>query len=97
MIKYIITLLIGLGLGFILTSATNNSKSDYFILEQDCKIADIGSLNKGVKLKYIESTSEGITRYCLYLNTKGIELSPVEDDKAELIIPYFLFAEDQDN
>jgi hypothetical protein len=91
MIKYIALLILGLGLGYFLSKANKEESSKYFVLEEDCVIADIGTLKKGAKLKYVESTSEGITRYSLYLNTKGIKLTPYEDKRKYLIIPYFLF------
>lgn len=95
MIKYIFTLIIGLVIGYFLTSTYKKENFGYDILEEDCVIANVGALKKGTKLKYLESTDEGITRYILYLNTKGIEMSPHDDEYKDLIIPYFLFSEEQ--
>ncbi|MBO6518332.1 MAG: hypothetical protein JJ975_17490 [Bacteroidia bacterium] len=92
-------LILGIALGILLTLTTGFfiKKKTYFVLEEDCVIAGIGTLKKGAILKYVESTNEGITRYSLYLNTKGLRLTPYEENKKNLVIPYFLFSSEENN
>jgi hypothetical protein len=62
----------------------------YVQLTADYAIADVGTLNKGTVLKVDEGMSEGFTRYILYLNLKGDNVTVYKTEHPDEIIPYWL-------
>ncbi|KXX69453.1 hypothetical protein AVL50_19065 [Flammeovirga sp. SJP92] len=71
---------------------------DYFLtdysyveLQSDYKIANVGLLEKGAKLKIEKGFSEGFSRYSLFLNLHDGEITKmIGQDKKRVEIPYWL-------
>lgn len=62
--------------------------SPYFVLNKDYNVGELGILKKGTKLKFDKGMSEGFSRFILYLNIKGGDIS--KELETDVIIPYWL-------
>lgn len=60
----------------------------YFVLNRDYNVGELGLLKKGTKLKFDKGMSEGFSRFILYLNIKGGDIS--KEKETDVIIPYWL-------
>lgn len=60
----------------------------YFILNKDYKVGELGLLKKGTKIKFDKGMSEGFSRFILYINIKGGDIS--KEKETDIIIPYWL-------
>ena len=91
--KRIYIYIIGLISGIILMISLDFILTDYSYVElqSDYKIANIGLLEKGAKLKIEKGFSEGFTRYSLFLNLHDGEITKmISLDKKRVEIPYWL-------
>jgi hypothetical protein len=75
---------------FYLKKEHNNHNKQYFILDQDYKIAESGYLKKGTKVKFEKGMDEGFNRYILYLNMKGNNFIKDTIETYD-IVPYWLY------
>ncbi|MCX6148495.1 MAG: hypothetical protein NTW25_14775 [Candidatus Kapabacteria bacterium] len=60
----------------------------YFVLNKDFNVGELGLLKKGTKIKFDKGMSEGFSRFILYLNIKGGDIS--KENETDVIIPYWL-------
>lgn len=92
----ILGIVLGVSIGFYLW---NIEYPKYVELKEDVIISGIGEIKKGTVLKVDEEMNEGFTRYILYLNNKGIEVSEYKSDKENmnLVIPYWLVKPKQES
>lgn len=60
----------------------------YFILNKDYNVGELSFLKKGTKIKFDQGMNEGFSRFILYLNIKGGDISKVKE--TDVIIPYWL-------
>ncbi|MBU2554485.1 MAG: hypothetical protein KKF98_08515 [Bacteroidetes bacterium] len=69
----------------------NNSENEYYKLESDYCIDNVGVLKIGTLLKTDKGMSEGFTRYILYLNiSDGEVLENYPTKEKNMIMPYWL-------
>lgn len=91
--KRIYIYITGLISGIILMILLDFIVTDYSYVElqSDYKIANIGQLEKGAKLKIEKGFSEGFTQYSLLLNLHdGEKTEMISLDKKRVEIPYWL-------
>lgn len=92
--------LLGFILGLVVIIVLNNnnlnsSENEYYKLENDYCIDNIGVLKSGTLLKTDKGMSEGFTRYILYLNiSDGEVLEKYPTKEKNIIMPYWLIPKD---
>ena len=89
-ITVLISLFLGVVIGFFLSKKISLEKPTYVKLKSDYSHPELGTIKKGVLLRYDESSSN-FTRYMLYLNISDAEELEVHKSKGlNEIIPYWI-------
>ena len=89
-ITVLVSLFLGVVIGFFLSKKISFEKPIYIKLKSDYSHPELGTIKKGVLLKYDESSSN-FTRYILYLNiSDSEELEVLKSKSTNEIIPYWI-------
>lgn len=96
--KFVIFIL-GLFIGLLICRVHNhnmfNNTNEYYELQNDYSIDNVGVLKSGTLVKIVEGMDEGFSRYILYLNiSDGEELTKHHEKEKDMVIPYWLVPKD---
>ncbi len=79
-----------LGICYLMLNSSTRKKNPYFILNKDYRIGENGLLKKGTRIQIDQGMDEGFTRFILYLNLKGGNITK-DSIESDIIIPYWLY------
>lgn len=69
----------------------SHSNNEYYKLNRDYCIDNVGYLKSGTLLQVDKGMSEGFTRYVLYLNLNdGEDVTEYDTQEKDMVIPYWL-------